>query len=433
VDADGASARDRRRQAGTRALIRLLPDWLTPDGRKLLAMRVLRGFAYGYVGVSLGLFLAALRLDDAQIGLVFAAAMAGAAVTTIAWSVLADRLGRRRSVAVMSILMGVGGLLFAFAGDISWLLLGAFTGTINATAAEVGSFQTVEQAILPQTVSPERRTALFSLYAMAGNLAQAFGSLFSAVVGLLAGLGLVGADAFRPLFVLYALVGFAGAAVLLTLSPAVELARSDARPEWLNLKRSRAIVLRISGFFALDSFGGGFVVQSLAAYWFHVRWGFELRELAGVFFAAILFAAASQLAAGRLAERIGLVNTMVWTHLPSNVFLILVPFMPSAELAVACFLVRNAISQMDVPTRQSYLMAVVEPSERTIAAGVTMIARTVATAVGTAAAGVVFTVAPGLIFVAGGGAKIVYDLLLYRSFRAIRPPEEQAGLAAATR
>jgi MFS family permease len=400
---------------------------ISRDGRRLLVARVLRTFGYGYLAVVLGLYLAQLGLDEIWIGVVLTGAILGSAAMTVGWSLAADRIGRRRTVMVMAGLMVVGGLVFAVSSSPWLLLLGAFTGTISATSSEVGVFNTVDQAILPETVAPERRTWAFAVYGMLGNMAQAVGALAAGLVGVAAGFGLSGADAYRPLFVLYALIGLANLGIFSRLSPAVEVAKVEGERRFIGINRSRGTVARLSLLFGLDAFAGGFVVQALVAYWFAVRWGLSPEVLGIVFFWVGVVSGASLLAASWLASRIGLLNTMVLTHLPSNVLLILVPLAPTAWLAVALFLARMSISQMDVPTRQSYSMAIVDPDERTATAGITNVARSVATAASPILTGVAFSVAAlGLPFFVAGGLKIVYDLLVYRTFRGVHPPEELA-------
>ena len=405
--------------------------WLSTDGKKLLVTRVLRTFAYGYLTVVIALYLAELGLDTIRVGLVLSAAILGSALMTVVWALAADRYGRRRTVATMAVLMIAGGLLFAFGSSFWVLLLGAFTGTISATSSEVGAFLTVEQAILPQTAPPERRTWLFSIYAFVANIAQAAGSLFAGVVGAFVALGFVGADGYRPLFLLYALIGLGNLVIFLSLSDRVEAARVEGERRFLGVHRSAGTVARLSALFGLDAFAGGLVVQSLVAYWFYVRWGFDPGQLAVLFFFVNILSGISLLAAGWLASRIGLINTMVFTHLPSNVLLLLVPLMPTGALAAAVFLARMSISQMDVPTRQSYTMAVVDPDERTATAGLTNVARNAATALSPTVTGWAFSVAAlGLPFFIAGGIKIVYDLLVFVSFRGLRPPEERSRGAA---
>ena len=402
-------------------------DWLSADGKKLLLTRILRTFAYGYLAVILGIYLDRLGMTPAEIGLTFTAAIAGSVVMTVFWSLVADRYGRRKTVATMGALMALGGALFAVSDSFWLLLLGAFTGTISATSSEVGIFQTVEQAILPQTAPSERRTWLFSIYNTAANFAGALGSLAAASVGLFASLGLEGTDAYRPLFWTYAAVGLANLLVFLTLSDRVEVVKVEGERRFIGIHRSSGTVAKLSLLFGLDSFAGGLVVQSIVSYWFFLRWGMPVADLAVVFFWVGVLSGLSLLAAGWLAHRIGLLNTMVLTHLPSNVLLMLVPLAPTAWLAVAFFRMRMSVSQMDVPTRQSYPMAVVDPDERTATAGITNVARTTASALSPAVAGAAFGAgALALPFLVAGVMKIVYDGLIWLTFRNVHPPEEAA-------
>ncbi len=400
-------------------------DWLSVDGKKLLLTRVLRTFAYGYLAVILGVYLDGLGMTPVQVGVIFTSAIAGSALMTVLWSLVADRYGRRRTVATMAVLMAVGGVLFAITSEFPVLLLGAFTGTISATSSEVGVFQTVEQAILPQTAPSERRTWLFAIYNTVANFAGAVGSLAAASVAFFASLGLHGADAYRPLFVVYAVVGIVNLAVFVTLSDRVELAKIEGGRRLVGVHRSRGTVAKLSALFGLDAFAGGFVVPSIVSYWFFLRWGFSPAALAALFFWVGILSGLSLLAAGWLAERYGLLNTMVFTHIPSQLLLVLVPLMPAAWLAVALYLARMSISQMDVPTRQSYTMAVVDPDERTATAGITNVARTTATAISPTFAGLAFNAAAlGLPFFLAGGIKLVYDVAIYFTFRGVHPPEE---------
>jgi MFS family permease len=401
--------------------------WLSADGKRLLVTRLLRTFGYGYLAVVLALYLEQLGLDPLRVGVVLTSAIAGSAAMTLGWSLVADRYGRRKTVATMALLMMAGGLLFALTDNFWLLLLGAFTGTISATSSEVGPFITVEQAVLPQTAPDQRRTWLFTIYDMLGNFAGAAGALFAGTEGFFAALGFSGADAYRPLFVLYAAIGLANLLLFLSLSDRVELARVEGKRKLTGLHRSGSTVARLSLLFGLDAFAGGFVVHSLVAYWFHLRWGLEPAALGVIFFWVGVLSGLSLLAAGWLAQRFGLLNTMVLTHLPSNVLLVLVPLAPTAWLAVLLFLARMSVSQMDVPTRKSYTMAVVDPDERTATAGITNVARNIASAVSPIFAGqAIGAAALGLPFYLAGGLKIVYDLLIYATFRHVRPPEEDA-------
>ena len=401
-------------------------SWLSTDGRTLLTARALRTFGYGYLAVILGLFLDRLGLDATQIGFLLAVAIGGSALMTIGWSLVADRFGRRRTVATMALLMTAAGLIFAATSSFPALLLAACTGTISATSSEVGIFQTIDQAMLPQTAPDARRTWLFAVYNAVATFAGALGALFAATAGIFAGLGPGGADAYRPLFLVYAAVGVANLLLFLRLSDGIERATVEGPRRYLGIHRSAGTVAKLSGLFGLDAFAGALVVHSIVAYWFYVRWGLSAEQLGLVFFAVNVLSGLSLLAAGWLAARIGLLNTMVFTHLPSNILLILVPLAPTAPLAVALFLLRMSISQMDVPTRQSYTMAVVEPDERTATAGITNLARSAASTVSPLLTGIAFSSgALGLPFVVAGSLKVAYDGLVYLTFRDLRPAEER--------
>jgi MFS family permease len=401
--------------------------WLNADGKLLLVTRTLRSFGYGYLAVILALYLGQLGLDTIQIGVILTAALAGSAAMNVFWSLYADRIGRRKTVIVMGWLMFIGGLLFAVSSNVWLLLIAAFSGTISATSSEVGAFLTVEQAILPQTAPEQRRTWLFSIYDLVSNLAGAAGALSVGSVTLLSGFGLSGADTYRPMFVLYGLIGLVNVLLFMRLSDQVELAKIEGERRFLGIHRSRGMVTRIALLFGLDAFAGALVVQSLVAYWFYLRWGLSPEILAIVFFWVNVVSGLSFLATPFIAARIGLLRTMVFTHLPSNVLLALVPFAPTAELAVAFFLMRMSLSQMDVPTRKSYTMAVVDPDERTATAGITNTARTVAAACAPILTGAAFSVAAlGVPFLAAGGLKVAYDTLIFLMFKDVWPPEEEA-------
>ena len=413
---------------------------LSPDGRLLFVTRVVRLFAYGFLAVVLALYLAALGLSEWQIGVVLSLTLGGDAVVSLYIASIADRIGRRRMLVVSSGLMVLAGGVFALTNNLLLLTVAAIIGTISPSGAEVGPAAAMEQAALPQTVPDTQRTAVFAWYNLVGSLATAVGSLAGGVLAtLLQRTGSTPLASYRVIIVGYALLGGVLALLFSWLSPAIEPPRRpqsaavgtpDASPtgrrSMFGLHQSRAIVLRLSGLFMLDAFAGGLVVQSLLAYWFNVRFGADPAVLGAIFFGANLFAGLSALAAARVAAKIGLLNTMVWTHIPSNVLLMLVPLMPTLPLAIAVLLARFSISQMDVPTRQSYITAVVAPDERSAATGVTTTARTTAAAFAPFISGALFgtswLVAP---FLLAGGLKIVYDLLLYRSFRAIKPPEER--------
>jgi hypothetical protein len=304
----------------------------------------------------------------------------------------------------------------------------ATIGVFSPSGHEVGPFLSIEQASLSQLLEPGRRTHVFARYVLVGSFAAAAGALAGGVTAnALQKSGMTALSSYRVLLWAYAAVGGVLLVMFARLSHGIEAARPQSRVGVrFGLHRSRGPVLRLSALFALDSFGGGFVIQSLLALWFHTRFGFDLAALGTLFFAANLIAGVSALFAARIASRIGLVNTMVVTHLPSNVLLCAVPLMPSARLAVGVLLARYCISQMDVPTRQSYTMAIVDPDERSAAAGITGIARSVGASISPAMSGALMgspTLA-GVPFFIAGGLKIVYDLLVYRGFKSVKPPEE---------
>ena len=401
----------------------------------LFSTRAVRLFAYGALSVMLVLYLSTIGLSGPQIGLLLTLTLVGDTVVSLWLTTRADRFGRRRTLMIGAVLMAAAGVVFAMTDSFVLLLLAATIGVISPSGNEVGPFLSVEQASLSHIVSDRNRTRVFAWYTLAASLATATGSLAG---GLLID-GLQHADvtpvaSYRVGIVGYALMGVVLLAIFTRLSPGIEVAQpvpTAATPKRhrLGLAHSQRVVLRLSALFALDAFGGGFVIQSMTAYWFYVRFGVSPAVLGGIFFGANLLAGLSALAAARLASRFGLINTMVFTHLPSNVLLILVPLMPNLPLAVAALFLRFSISQMDVPTRQSYVMAVVPPEERSAAAGVTGVARTIGAAIAPAIAGhlIASSATIDLLFYLAGGLKIVYDFLLYRSFIKVRPPEEIAA------
>ncbi|MFT3916201.1 MAG: MFS transporter [Anaeromyxobacteraceae bacterium] len=353
----------------------------SPDVVRLFAARALRMFAYGLFSIVLVLHLSAAGLDGPAVGLLLTLTLLGDTAVSFVLTTRADRWGRRRT-----------------------LLLGA---------------------ALSQELPAGARTGVFAWYQLAGSLATAAGALAGgALAEGLQRRGLAPLTSYQAVMAAYGLAGLLLAAIFAGLSARVEApgraAPAGARAPWLGLHRSRGVVARLSGLFAVDAFAGGFVVQSFVAWWFHVRFGLGPAALGGIFLGANVLAGLSALSAAWLARRFGLVNTMVFTHLPSNVLLAAVPFMPTLPLAIGVLLVRFSISQMDVPTRQAFTMAVVAPDERSSAAGVTGIARTVGAALSPLAAGPLYAV-PALAFlpfVLSGALKVGYDVALWRSFRA---------------
>ena len=394
----------------------------------LFSTRIIRLFAYGFLSVVLALYLAAIGLDERLIGLLISVTLAGDAVVSLWLTTSADRLGRKRMLIVGSLLMAGAGLAFVFTRHPALLMLAAIVGVISPSGGEIGPFLSIEQAALSQLLPDKRRTGVFAWYNLVGSFATALGALAGGWLsgGIQAG-GSTPADSYRAVIVGYALAGLLLLLFFALLSRRVEAATSaEMGKRRLGLHKSRRIVMNLSALFALDAFGGAFVVQSIMAYWFFVKFGVDGRVLGSIFFGANVLAGISALLAARIAARIGLINTMVFTHIPSNILLILVPLMPNLPLAIGVLLVRFSISQMDVPTRQSYTMAVVDPDERSAASGVTTIARSVGAAISPALTGLIIA-NPALLslpFFIAGVLKIVYDLLLYRSFLAVKPPEE---------
>jgi MFS family permease len=408
---------------------------LPKDGRLLFASRLARLFAYGFLSVVLVLYLAEVGFNGVQVGLLLTLTLAGDAAITLWITSRADRIGRRRMLLVGAGLMILAAVLFVARRTFPLLLLAATIGVISPSGYEVGPFLSIEQAALAQLVPAERRTAIFAWYNLVGSFATALGALTGGMLAqALQAHGWTHLASYQVVLLGYGLAGLLLLALFSRLSPAMEAPRRQeekepgqfARP-LLGLTRSRRVVLRLAALFSLDAFAGGLILQSWLAYWLSQRFGTPPGTLGGIFFTANLLAGVSALSAAWVARRIGLINTMVFTHLPSNVLLILVPFMPTLVLSVGVLLLRFSISQMDVPTRQSYLMGLVEPAERSAAAGVTGIARTLGAALGPIFSGLFLSsqIVWGLPFVLAGSLKIVYDVLLYRGFRGMKPPEEQ--------
>ncbi len=397
----------------------------------LFTTRIIRMFAYGFLSVVLALYLAQRGFDEVAIGVLFTLTLAGDAGITLWITTSADRLGRRRMLLIGAGLMIMAGVIFSLTGNYLLLVVTAIIGVISPSGNEIGPFLSIEQASLSQLLPDNRRTQAFAWYNLAGSFATATGALAGGgLAQLLQEAGLPALDSYRAVVLGYAMLGVILSILFLRLSQQVEAPQpEEAMPirTRFGLHRSRQVVIRLSSLFAIDAFAGGLVVQSMVAYWFNIKFGVQPAVLGSIFFGANVLAGISALSAAWIARRIGLINTMVFTHIPSNIFLILVPFMPTLPLAIAVLLLRFSISQMDVPTRQSYTMAVVSPDERSAAMGVTSIARSVGGTLSPAITGQLMSIS-GLIgapFVVAGGLKLIYDVLVWRGFRALKPPEEQ--------
>lgn len=398
----------------------LFPASATPDARRLVAARALRGFADGLVSVLLASHLAALGLSAAQVGAVVTATLLGSAALTLAVGLGGRRLPERNVLLAASLLMFATGLAFAGVWAFPLLLLVAFVGTLNPSGGDVSVFLPTEQALLAANVDAADRTALLARYNLAGTLLGALGALATGVPLLVAA---EGNPQPRP-FLLYGAVAIGIAALYLGLRSGRSARTGDAGSG--RLVEARSAVLRLTALFSLDSFGGGFVVDSLVALWLFRRFGLSLEAAGAVFFAARVLSAFSQLVSAWLAARIGLVRTMVYTHVPANLFLIAAAFMPTASTAIAMLLARMALSQMDVPARQSYVIAVTPPAERAAAVSLTNVPRSLASALPPIAAGALLEYSDfGWPLVIGGALKIAYDLLLLAQFRSVVPNEDR--------
>jgi MFS family permease len=408
---------------------------LTRDGWLLFLTRFTRLFAYGSLSVILVFYLVGVGLSESQTGLLLTLTLTGDVLVSLYLTTRADRIGRRRMLVIGAALMAAAGLVFALTHNFFFLILAGTIGVISPSGNEVGPFLSIEQAALSHVVAPRRRTEVFAWYTLAGSLATAAGALCGgAITQALQRNHVEAIESYRAVVIGYGVAGIALAFLFSRLSRAAEASTTreeSVQPQSLKsffgVATSHRVVVKLSTLFTLDAFAGGFVIQSFAAYWFYLRFGVEPGTLGVIFFWANIFAGISALLATRLAARIGLVRTMVFTHLPSNVLLILVPLMPNLPLAVFVLLLRFSISQMDVPTRQSYTMAVVPPEERSAAAGITGVARTTGAAISPLFAGFLFARHSliSLPFFIAGALKIAYDILLYRQFAGIRPPEEK--------
>jgi MFS family permease len=408
---------------------------LNRDGWTLFGTRFVRLFAYGALSVILVFYLVGLGLTSSQTGVLLTATLVGDTLISLYLTTRADRIGRRRMLMLGAALMGAAGLAFASTSNVWLLILAGTIGVISPSGGEVGPFLPIEQAALSHVVSGRDRTDVFAWYTLTGSLATALGALTAGMTTrvLQQSAAMTPVASYRTIVMLYAALGMLLVLLFSRISPAAEAIGLGERVTFQatlshlsGLGPSRDVVLKLSSLFALDSFGGGFVVQSFAAYWFHLRFGVSPETLGTVFFAANILAGISALLASRLASRLGLLNTMVATHLPSNILLILVPLMPDLRSAVVVLLVRFSISQMDVPTRQSYVMAVVRPEERSAAAGVTGVARTLGAAISPMLVGLLFARSSliNIPFFLAGALKITYDLLLYKAFSDLRPSHE---------
>ena len=409
---------------------------MSPDAALIYVAAFLRSSSVGLIGVVLAIALTEAGVSVAGVGVVIGGGLIGIAAMTLVVTVAADRLGRRRTLIVVSLLTGFGYFAAAVSSSLLWLIPAAFVGMLNGMGRDRGPAGTLEQAILPETTDAEHRTWTLAWYNLVLDGGHAFGGLAA----------LAFAGAHRLIFFVCGAAVLACVAPYWALSTRVEIPQSPlqsplartlkvrgtgdwedrATGDWDNQRQTRSAIAKLALLFGIDSIGGGFLSSALIAYWFFERYGFSESQLALLFFAARSLNAVSHVAAAWLARRIGLLNTMVLTHLPSSLLLMMAPAATSGIVAAALFLGRESLVEMDVPTRQSYVMALVPPHRRTYASGVTNLTRTIGWAIGPPIAGVVmqYVVLAAPLFI-GGGMKVVYDIVLYRSFRHVRPPEEK--------
>ncbi len=408
---------------------RLFPEGTSKDAGRILAARSLRAFADGCVSLLLPIYLVALGFNPLAIGAIVTSTLVGTALLTLWIGLMANRYSRRRLLLAAALLMAATGAGFAVMTGFWPILIVAFVGTINPTSGDASIFLPLEQTVLTQTVEPRRRTALFARYSVIGSLAGALGVLaasFPDAAAVWTGWSRIAAMQF--MFALYGAFGFGAMLLYRPLSPAVEMTgEAPTTP----LQRSRRLVYGLAALFGMNSFGTGFLVQSLLALWLYQEFRISVTTAAAILFWSGVCSAVSYLVAVPIAKRIGLINTMVFTHLPSNLLLVLIPFAPNLAIAIGLLLARSALSQMDVPTRTSYVMAVVTPEERPAAASITAVPKTFAWAAGSMISGYLLTLSSfGWPLLIGGVIKGVYDILLLIKFQKVRPPEESPAAAS---
>ena len=402
------------------ALVQLgFGGWISRDGKMILVEKTVRTVPYGFLGVLFAVYLTQLGFGAFAIGIVLALTVLSSAFYTFIVSFVADRFGRRRTLVFFALTDFVAGSLLFFSSAWWAPVLAGIVGNMTVGAGEVGPFLSLEQAMLPRSCESNRRTLAFSVYNLVGYGASSVGALVAVVPQYLGS----GVGAYRPLFLVYMASGLVGAFLYSGMSKGVEVNYAQKRA--VLSATARPIVFKLSALFGIDAFGGGFIGQSILAYYFYIRFALQLSSLGLIFFATQIVTALSFLLAARIAKTIGLLRTMVFTHIPSNIFLTAVAFAPTALSSVILLMCRQSLSQMDVPTRQSYVMAMVDESDRTAAAGFTNTTRTVTSSISPSIAGyAIANIWVGMPLVAAGTLKLTYDLLIFTCFRHAKPPEE---------
>ncbi len=403
-------------------------QWISYDGKLLLGARIVRTFSYGFLSVILAIYLKLIGFNDILIGIVLTATLVNSVFFNLLSSAYADKIGRRKILVMYAALMIASSVIFFVTDNYAALVIAALIGTINVTGSEVGAFLSLEQALLPQTVSDiKKRNSIFAIYNAVGTFAMSGGVLLSGLPSILQNYGFDKVGAIKSLFLIYAACAIVVLVIYLMLSKNIEV-KENIKSN-LSIKnispKSKSIIVKMSSLFAVDSFGGGFVIQSIVSFWFYTKFGADLSSLSYIFAIAGVLTAISYVASTKIASKIGLVNTMVFTHIPSNVLLILLAFAPSLFIAVSLYFARMSLSQMDVPTRQSYIMGVVGENERIPAAVYTNTSRNISQAISPSITGIIIqALSLSAPFVVGGVLKIVYDVGIFFSFRRIKPPEE---------
>jgi MFS family permease len=410
--------------------MKILFEWISIDGKLLLCARIVRTFAYGFLSVILAIYLKLIGFDVILIGIILSITLINSVIFTLFASFYADRIGRRNILLLYAIMMSISGVIFFVTENPLALIIAALIGTLNITGSETSAFLSIEQSILPQTIKDNRkRNTLFGFYNMAGTFAMGAGILIVNLPIIIQNeLEFDQIYAIKLLFLFYSLIGILIIGIYLKLSSSIEIKKEKTlKPisKTLNPK-SKKIVTKLSGLFAIDSFAGGFAIQSIVSFWFFSKFDIDLSTISYIFSIGSLLTAFSYLIAAMIADKIGLINTMVFTHIPSNILLILFAFAPNLEIAIVFYMVRMTLSQMDVPTRQSYIVAVVEENERTASAGITNLSRNIAQAISPSITGyIIGFLSLSAPFIIGGLLKILYDIVLYINFRKIKPSEEE--------
>jgi MFS family permease len=388
--------------------------------KRIMAAKFIRVFISSLISIILPVFLLNNGYTLDFVGLITSLVILSNIPFNILLTFFIKKIGERKLLLFLSILMALSSILFVLNWNPTFIVIASFIGLISVNGTETGPFQSIDQSILSGTIEDKKRTSLFSIYNFIGYTAMSLGSLLSGLPDFLSGIGFD----FQWIFYIYAMLALSQGIIYYSIKD-LNSRPSDAKRAILT-KESKKIVLKLSLMFSIDAFGGGFIVKILLATWFLTKYGVQLGSLSLIFYAADVITAFSIFIAPRIAKRIGLLKTMIVTHLPSNIFLILVPFAPTLEFAIALLFIRQSISQMDVPTRQSYVNAIVQPEDRASAAAITNTSRTIAQSISPPLATSMIGLGQyTLPFVFGGGIKIIYDILIYFVFRQIKPPEEQ--------